>query len=76
MDYKTLTKKEKAAVVVNFLHIQEMDHYLHSLNIERYQKILSDPGLSGGEFREKIEKLLIDTKARLFEVELILKHTL
>ena len=76
MDYKTLTKKEKAAVVSAFLHAQEMDHYLHSLKIERYQKILADPELPVGEFREKIKQLLMDTEARLFEVELIIRHTL
>ena len=75
MDYKTLVKEEKAGVVSAFLHAQEMEHFLHSLNIERYLKILADPELPVGEFREKIEKLLIDTEERLFEVGLIIKHT-
>ena len=75
MDYKTLTVKEKDAVVNAFLRSQEMDHYCHSLNAARYRSMLSDPEFSDGEFKEKIKKLLSDTEARLVEVELILRYT-
>ena len=74
-DFKILTEKERADVVRAFLHTQEMDKYLHTLNIERYRKILSDPELPDGEFKEKVQALLIDSEARLLEVELIIRHT-
>ena len=75
MEYKKLDVKEKTAVVNDFLRAQEMDHYCHTLNAGRYRKILEDPELPDGEFKEKIQKLLSDTEARLAEVGLIIRHS-
>lgn len=75
MGYKKITEGEKATVMHEFLKAQEMDHFCHTINAERYTKILLDPDLPEGDFKDRVVKLLAETEDRLLEVELIIKHT-
>jgi len=75
VEYKILTEIEKADIVSSFLRSQEVDHYCHSLNAERYKSMLSDPDFHDGEFKERIKALLAETESRLAEVNNIIKHT-
>lgn len=75
MKYEHLTDADQKEIGAKFLQSQEIDHYCHTVNAERYRNILNDPTLSDGEFKERIQKLLAETEARLVEVELIVKHT-
>jgi hypothetical protein len=73
--YKTISQDEKDDIIVSFLHQQEMDHLCHSINKERYEKILNDRDISG-EFKENIRKLRNEVETRIFEVEKIIEHTI
>ncbi len=75
VDYKTLTEDEKDDIIVSFLHQQEIDHLCHSINKERYEKIINDPEITDGNFRERIKQLKAEIESRIFEVEKIIEHT-
>lgn len=75
MEYKFLKDSEKDVILKDFLLAQERDHHCHTVNAKRFRKILSDPELPEGEFKEKIKRMLSETESRLIEVELIIKHT-
>lgn len=75
MEYKFLKDSEKDVILKDFLLAQERDHHCHTVNAERYRKILSDPSLLEGAFKENIIKLLRDTEDRLLEVELIIRNS-
>ena len=76
MEYKILSNDEKNCIIVEFLLAQERDHYCHTVNKERYEKILSDDSLEEGEFKSRIRKLKKDIDKRIAEVEMIIMHTL
>lgn len=76
IEYKTLTQEEKDDVIVSFLHQQEMDHLCHSINKERYEKILSDKDIIDSEFKKNIQKLKDEVEIRIFEVEKIIEHSI
>ena len=73
MDYLTLSEEEKNEVIVRFYKAQEMDHFVHSLNKERYEQML--PTLPEGDFKNNVQKLLNETNSRLDEVNVILEKT-
>ncbi|MDD3474320.1 MAG: hypothetical protein PHP08_00270 [Candidatus Dojkabacteria bacterium] len=75
IQYKTLTQDEKDDVIVSFLHQQEIDHYCHSINKERYEKLLSDNKLPEGTFKENIQNLMKELESRITEVERIIENT-
>lgn len=75
MEYKRLKDAEKDEILNDFLLAQERDHHCHTINAERYRKILGDSSLPDGEFKERVKKLLLETLERLREIELIIKHT-
>ncbi len=75
IDYKTLTQEEKDDIIVSFLHQQEIDHLCHSINRERYEKIINDPEIVDSNFKDRIKQLKLEIELRLFEVEKIIEHT-
>jgi hypothetical protein len=70
MDYKLLTDEDKHKDLAAFLHAQERDHFLHTVNRDRYAAMLAK--LPHGPFRQRIEKLHQETCDRLAEVEAII----
>lgn len=72
-EYKTLTETEKHDMVVNTYRANEMDHFSHNLNKERYENML--PSLDEGAFKERIMHLLAETNGRIVEVSSILAST-
>lgn len=72
--YQFLTEEEKHDMIVPFLHAQERDHYAHSINKERYERILLDKTLTP-QFRSRIQDLLNQTNDRLHEVTHIMEKT-
>ena len=75
MNYKIIAEVDKKKVVEDFLRAQEMDHFCHTINAERYRKILADPKMTDGKFQAKIEKLLSETDERIKEIELIISNS-
>ena len=75
MNYKIITDVDKKRVVEDFLRAQEMDHLCHTINRERYRKMLADPRMTDGEFKAKIEKFLSETEERIKETELIISNS-
>ena len=75
MNYKIITDVDKKKVVEDFLRAREMDLFCHTINAERYRKMLADPKMTDGEFKAKIEKLLSETDGRIKEIELIISNT-
>ena len=76
MDYKVLDQTEKDRIIVEFMLAQERDHYCHTINKERYDKILADPNLQEGDFKERVKQLRAETVLRINEVEHIINHTI
>jgi hypothetical protein len=76
MRYRFLKKRERKFTIKSFLHQQEMDHFLHSINIDRYNKILNNSkDVLSDEFLNKIRCLRKDALERIAEVEEIIKNT-
>lgn len=73
MAYRVLTEDEESETIVLFMLAQERDHHSHSVNRDRYQRMLKD--LPPGPFRERIQHLLAETNDRLVEVEAIIAAT-
>lgn len=74
IDYKAFKSvDEKNRILVEFLEAQERDHYVHTINRQRYQDML--PTLADGPFKERIQRLLAETEDRLGEVEAIIVAT-
>ena len=61
--------------IVAFFKGQEMDHFLHEVNKERYSKILEDVELADEEFRSAVKLLLEGEEKELAKVEKIMQHT-
>ena len=82
MSYKVLTQDEMDDYIVSSLAIQEQDRYCHEINIQRFTAILKAlppiPTLKSsgkdpyGELRKKYTLSLNETKARLYEVNIIM----
>ena len=75
MNYKVITEVDKKKIMDDFLRAQEMDLFCHTINAERYSKMLQDPKMSEGEFKEKIKRLLSETEERIKETELIISNS-
>jgi hypothetical protein len=75
IEYKTLSQDEIDDVIVSFLHQQEMDHLCHSINKQRYEKILNDRYFKDDEFKTNIQKLRDEVEVRISQVEKIIEHT-
>lgn len=75
VNYKTLTQEEKDDIIVSFLHQQEIDHLCHTINKQRYEKIINDPEIVDSKFKDRIRQLKLEIELRLFEVEKIIEHT-
>lgn len=73
MPYEVLTQEEQDEIMVGFLLSQERDEFCHSLNLERYEKMLAD--IPEGPWRKRIIKLRDETVGRLAEVRSILEAT-
>lgn len=69
--YHLLRDDHKHKHLANYLLAQETDHYLHSINKDRYVYILQN--LPPGSFRDRIQKLHDETCERLAEVDAIIK---
>jgi len=72
--YLLLEEDEKHEHLANFLLAQERDHYLHTINKERYEKMLEH--LPQGDFRNRIHKLHSETCSRIEEVTAIIEATM
>jgi hypothetical protein len=72
MIYQVLTEAEQHDMLLGTLYAQERDHWLHSVNKERFQAILADPTITK-TFRSQVQILLEQTDARLHEVTQIIE---
>lgn len=75
MEYKTISQEEKDDMIVSFMHQQEIDHLCHSINKERYERLIEDVNIPEGEFKDRLRKLKDEVLCRMFEVERIMEHT-
>ena len=73
MDYVLLSDDSKVEALAGFLHGQEQDHYLHTINRDRYRVLLER--LAECPFRDRIQRLHDETCERLGEVEAIIVAT-
>jgi len=67
MIYKTITAEEKEDMLIQTLKAQEMDLYIHSLNKERYQDMVTTLPVDNA-FRQKLESEILVIDSRLLEV--------
>jgi hypothetical protein len=72
MDYQVLTEEEQHDMLLGTLYAQERDHWLHTVNKERYEAILADKTISQA-FRSQVQNLLQQTDARIHEVTHIIE---
>lgn len=72
MEYLTLTEDEQHEMLVQTLASQERDHWMHTVNAERFEAILLDSTLTP-HFRTRIVELLKQTRDRIHEVTQILE---
>jgi len=70
-DYQLLSQDEQDDTIVSSLLAQERDHFCHTTNLQRFEEMLKT--LPEGAWRTRITQLRDDTKARLAEVDSILK---
>lgn len=71
--YVTLEQDEMDDMLVGTLLAQERDHYLHTINIERYKSLLTlELTFPSSSFRNQIEKSLNDSLVALAQVEAII----
>ena len=73
MTYKVLTQEEQDEIVVEFMKAQERDEFTHSLNLERFEQMLST--MPECTWKQRIVQLKDETQVRLNEVQSILKAT-
>ncbi len=76
MEYRALSKKERDIMLVNTLLSQERDHFMHTVNAERFQNMLASGLDPESEFAKRLQALLLDTISRKMEVELIIDNLL
>lgn len=72
MEYLTLTEDEQHDMLVQTLAAQERDHWMHTINAERFAAILADPSLTP-HFRKRMGELHSQTRDRIQEVTQILE---
>jgi hypothetical protein len=75
MEYKIITQDEQDEHLVNFLRAQETDHYLHQINIDRYEQIIADETITDQNFKSRIAALIVTERAALAQVAKIIEHT-
>lgn len=68
--YVALTEEEQDDIMAAFILSQEQDHYTHTVNLERYEKMLQD--MPHGKWKERIEQLKAQIEERLAEVNSII----
>lgn len=68
--YDLLTDEELDDTLVQTMKAQQMDHRIHTLNAERYEAML--PTLEDGPWKERVARLLEETRGRIVEVESII----
>ena len=73
MQYEVLSQEDQDDIIVAFMLAQERDEFCHSINLERFDKILQD--LPEGPWRDRITQLRDETKQRLIEVRSIIEAT-
>ena len=73
-DFKVLTEEEQDEIIVEFLEAQERDLFSHTINLDRFERMLRK--LPNGPWRERIEELKRQTQERLMEVASIIEATL
>jgi hypothetical protein len=71
--YKILTVDEQHAIIIEYLHAQERDLFIHKLNRDRYDILLKT--LDDGVFKDRIVHLRTETESRINEVENIVSVT-
>ncbi len=69
--YDLLSEEELDDTLVQTMKAQQMDHYIHTLNAERYASML--PTLEEGSWKERMAGLLAETQSRIVEVESIIR---
>lgn len=74
MDYQFLTPDERDDMLVSLMKSTETDHYMHEINLERYEAMLQT--LPDGAFKTKIAKDRTDTVDRLVAVNSIIAATI
>lgn len=74
MEYQFLTEEEQHDMLVQYAAAQERDHYLHTVNLARFETILADAALTP-TFRSRVEQLRKETTDRLHEVTHLLEKT-
>lgn len=72
MDYSLLSQDEMDERIVATMRAQQMDHFLHTKNLEQYVAIMKDGG-GGDEWQQRIKRLHDETLLRMAEVESIIK---
>ena len=74
IDYHLLSIEEQHDMLVRTLIAQERDHYVHTMNQERYEFMLAeaDAEQKDSPWYQQIAKLLSDTKDRKHEVSTII----
>jgi len=69
-----LTLADQYEKLSAFLKDQELDHYWHVTNIDRFERLLGDSTLTL-KYREYIQSLLTATQEKLIEVTAIMNAT-
>lgn len=70
IQYDLLSEEEMDDALVQTMKAQQMDHYLHTVNAERYEAML--PALEEGPWKDRVAGLLEETRGRIVEVESII----
>lgn len=68
--YKFMTTDETDERLVATARAQESDHWEHTQNAVRYERMLTSA--PAGKWRDRVQHLLAETKSRLVEVDSIL----
>ena len=73
-EFKVLTQEEMDDALVEFFEAQERDLFLHTINLERFERMLQT--LPEGPWKGRIVELKRQTEERKEEVESIIDATL
>ena len=65
--FKTLTAEEQEEMLVNTLKAQELDLYMHTMNKERFQDMITALP-DGNDFKTKLQSEIVVIDSRLVEV--------
>lgn len=72
-EYQFMTQDEQDETLVAFMTAQERDHYSHTINLARFNKILETA--KEGPWKDRVAQLKADTEKRLEEVSGIIDAT-